>query len=149
MVAVKLAAIVVSFAALVAIGLGAQSTGVLGNWRTPAGSTVRIEHCGTHVCLQIAALPPDIPTTDIHNPDPALRSRAICGLEIGSGFTLTDADHASGGTLYDPKTGKTYRGGMGIEGAVLHLRGYVGIPLFGASQTWTRVMQPVKPCNAR
>lgn len=160
MVAVKtrfpLAALPGVAAALIAAGLvaaglvaSAQSAGVLGDWHTPAGSTIHIERCASTVCLRIAAVPPGIPITDIHNPDPALRNRAVCGLVIGSGFTLSDADHASGGTIYDPKNGKTYRGGMEMEGAELHLRGYVGIPLFGVSQTWTRVTQPVKPCSGQ
>lgn len=143
------AALFLLAAALATPALAANSAGVFGEWRTPSGSTIRIEHCGAHVCLQVAALPPDVPSTDIHNPNAALRGRALCGLVIGSGFVLTDGNHASGGTLYDPKTGKTYRGGMTMEGSRLHLRGYIGIPLFGASQTWTRVTAPVKPCGGK
>ncbi len=134
---------------LFATALLAQSSGVFGTWRTPSGSVIRVQHCGALICLQVVAPPSNVPTTDIHNPDPSLRGRVICGLMIGSGFALIDANHASGGTLYDPKTGKTYRGGMTVEGSRLHLRGYVGIPLFGASQTWTREAAPVKPCSAK
>lgn len=133
----------------VTAALSAQSTGMFGDWLTPNGSVIHVEHCGDRVCLQAAAPPPNVPTNDIHNPDPALRGRAVCGMVIGKGFALNDADHASGGTLYDPRTGKTYHGGMTLEGTKLHLRGYVGIPLFGASQTWTRFTQPVKPCSEK
>jgi uncharacterized protein (DUF2147 family) len=129
--------------------LRAQSTGALGYWKTPAGSTIRIDRCGANVCLWIAVLAPSVPTTDIHNPDSTLRSRPLCGMEIGSSFTLNDANRASGGTLYDPKSGKTYHGMMTAEGAQLHLRGYVGIPLFGASETWTRVAAPANACPSR
>jgi uncharacterized protein (DUF2147 family) len=86
-------------------------------------------------------------TTDFHNPDTALRNRSLCGLQIGSRFTLTDSSHAEGGTLYDPKSGKTYRGNLTAEGSTLHLRGYVGIPLLGASQEWSRPEGPVTPCT--
>lgn len=129
--------------------LRAQSPGVLGYWKTPAGSTIRIDRCGQNVCLWIAVLAPSVSRTDIHNPDPALHNRALCGLEIGSGFSAGDANHASGGTLYDPKSGKTYHGQMTADGAQLHLRGYVGIPLFGASETWTRVDPPANACPSR
>jgi uncharacterized protein (DUF2147 family) len=126
---------------------GAQTSGVMGDWRDPTGSVIRIGACGPQVCLWIIALSPTAPAaTDIHNPQPSERNRALCGLKIGSGFTLRDADHVAGGTLYDPKTGKTYRGGMTAAGAKLQLRGYVGIPLFGQSQTWTRTPEPAKPC---
>ncbi len=133
--------------ALAAITAGAQS-GVLGVWKTKSGSIVRIDGCGDKVCFTLISLAPEVTvTTDIHNPDPGLRNRPLCNLRIGSGFTLSDPDHAAGGTLYDPKTGKTYRGQMAIEDGKLHLRGYVGIPLFGASETWTRTTVPAAPCN--
>lgn len=127
----------------------AQTSGVLGFWKTPTGSTIRIDRCGGNVCLWIAVLAANASPTDIHNPDAALRTRALCGLEIGSGFTLSDAEHAAGGTLYDPKSGKTYRGMMSAAGRKLHLRGYIGIPLFGASDTWTRVAAPGNGCAPR
>jgi uncharacterized protein (DUF2147 family) len=136
--------------ALAAITASAQS-GVLGDWKTKVGSIVRIERCGEKVCLRVMQLSPDVSeTTDIHNPDPAQRSRPLCNLRIGNDFTLSDPDHAAGGTIYDPKNGKTYHGEMTLEGAKLHLRGYVGIPLFGASETWTRLTAPIASCsNAR
>ncbi len=135
--------------ALTAISAGAQPSGVLGDWKTKVGSIVRIERCGEKVCLRVMQLSPDVTeTTDIHNPDPAQRSRPLCNLRIGNGFTLSDPDHAAGGTIYDPKNGKTYHGEMTLEGARLHLRGYVGIPLFGASETWTHPTAPIIPCKS-
>ncbi len=130
-----------------ALACAASASGVLGNWKTPSGSVVRIDRCGSNVCLWITAPPPQAARTDLHNPDPALRSRPICNLKIGSGFTLNNENRASGGTLYDPKTGKTYHGAMTADGSTLHLRGYVGIPLFGASQDWTRITEPVEQCH--
>ena len=134
------------------VALAAQAGGVLGNWKDPLGSVIRIERCGAEVCLRIVSLSPTAPAvTDIHNPEPGLRGRALCGLEIGSGFSLRDADHAAGGALYDPKTGKTYHGTMTAEGTVdgakLELRGYVGIPLFGETQTWVRQTGVVQACK--
>jgi len=137
---------------LAATALAAQTAGVMGDWRDPTGSVIRIAPCGAQACLWIVSLSPTAPaSTDIHNPQPDERGRALCGLKIGSGFNLRDPDHAAGGTLYDPKTGKTYHGtitavGTG-EGSKLELRGYVGIPLFGESQTWTRVAAPQKSCG--
>jgi uncharacterized protein (DUF2147 family) len=133
---------------LMPIALTAQAGSVLGTWQDPTGSVIRIDRCGTEVCLWIVALGPTAPSTaDIHNPDPGARMRALCGLKIGSGFTLRDAGHASGGSLYDPKTGKTYHGMMSAENGNLELRGYVGISLFGRSETWKRPAKPVQPCQ--
>jgi len=133
---------------LMPVALAAQAASILGAWQEPTGSVIRIDRCGADVCLWIAALGPTAPSTvDIHNPDPRERGRALCGLEIGSGFSLRDPAHASGGSLYDPKTGKTYRGAMSSESGSLELRGYVGIPLFGRSETWKRPAKPVQPCR--
>jgi uncharacterized protein (DUF2147 family) len=119
----------------------------MGDWKEPTGSVIRVDKCGTQVCLRIVLLSPAASaTTDIHNPQPGERSRALCGLEIGSGFALRDADHAAGGTLYDPKSGKTYHGTMTAVGSKLELRAYVGIRLFGQSETWTRVSPPPQAC---
>jgi len=127
--------------------LNAQTAGVLGDWSNPTGSVIHIGHCGGQVCLWVIALSKQAKTsTDTYNPNPSLRNRALCGLRIGSGFMLHDADHATDGTLYDPKTGKTYHGMITAEGASLELRGYIGVPLFGRSQTWTRPAGPVKAC---
>ncbi len=134
---------------LPAVVLWPQDNGVLGNWQDPSGSVIRISPCGAQVCLWITLVSPKAPAaTDIHNPQPSERGRALCGLKIGSGFTLRDSNHAAGGTLYDPKTGKTYHGTMSAEGSKLELRGYVGIPLFGESQTWTRTIEPAGHCAA-
>jgi uncharacterized protein (DUF2147 family) len=124
-------------------------TGIFGNWKSAAGSIVRVSRCGAHVCLSLVQLINTRGyTTDAENPNPALRNRPLCGLRIGSNFTLADPGHAVGGTIYDPKTGKTYRATITAEEGRLHLRGYVGIPLFGESQTWVRPAQPVVPCGA-
>jgi uncharacterized protein (DUF2147 family) len=132
---------------LIAAFASAQSEGVLGDWKSSAGSTVRVEQCGARICMRIVeVINTGGETTDSHNPDPTLRSRLLCGLEVGSGFTLSDSSHATGGRLYDPKSGKTYRGNISSDESKLHLRGYVGIPLLGVSENWSRPAGAVRPC---
>jgi uncharacterized protein (DUF2147 family) len=48
------------------------------------------------------------------------------------------------GTILDPLNGKTYRSTITLsdDGMKLRVRGYIGIPLFGRSQTWVRVLNP-------
>jgi uncharacterized protein (DUF2147 family) len=119
--------------------LPAQANSIFGEWKDPTGSVLRIDHCGSGVCIWIAALAPDAPATDASNPNQSDRNRPLCGLRIGQGFTIIDATHAKGGSLYDPKSGNTYRGEMTLAGAELRLRGYVGFPLFGRTEVWKRV----------
>ncbi len=98
------------------------------------------------LCAEIAALSPGKhPLTDMRNPDPRLRGRSLCGLRIGEGFVEVDPQHARSGRLYDPKSGHTYSGQMTAEGNLLQLRGYLGLPIFGRSETWVRTSRP-PPC---
>lgn len=77
--------------------------------------------------------------TDIHNPNTNLRSRAILGLEILQNFSYDDGEWEDG-TIYDPKSGKTYSCKMTMSGNdKLNVRGYIGISLIGRTDTWTRV----------
>jgi len=80
---------------------------------------------------------------DIHNPDASLRQKLLCGLVIGRGFHATSPTYADGGSLYDPKSGKTYHGEMTANGDQLALRGYIGVKLFGRTETWTRTPAPI------
>ena len=78
------------------------------------------------------------PKTDSKNSNENLRSRNILNLNILSGFTYDDGEW-TGGELYDPKTGKTYKSKMKLKGSNLEIRGYVGSPMFGKTTVWTRV----------
>ena len=51
-----------------------------------------------------------------------------------------DGNDYSGGDILDPESGSVYRCKMHLEqnGAVLVLRGYIGISLLGRTQTWQR-----------
>lgn len=52
----------------------------------------------------------------------------------------SDGDAWTGGDVLDPENGKVYTATLRLEdgGKVLKLRGYVGLPIFGRTQTWTR-----------
>ena len=121
--------------------------GVTGDWMGPTGSVVRVYDCGPAVCLKIVKLPPNPPgTVDGHNPDEKLRVRPLCGMDIGSGFKHEDDLHLSGGRIYDPTSGKTYKGTVAAEGETLKLHGYIGISMLGRTETWKRV-PAVEPCK--
>ncbi len=77
--------------------------------------------------------------TDDKNPNPVFRRRPIVGLQIMSGFSYIGKYRWTGGTLYDPKSGNTYRGKMTLVSRDrLDLRGYVVLSLFGRTSVWTR-----------
>lgn len=120
-----------------------QTARLMGDWAEPGGSVIRVETCSTGLCMKLVFISPTAKgTSDFNNPSEALRKRPLCGLQIGSNFKAEDSSRATGGTLYDPKTGKTYRGIMTLDGANLKLRGYVGTPIFGRTEVW-----PSRPCR--
>ena len=126
----------------------AQTDGVLGNWMNPTGSIIQIYRCGDNVCARLIAIGRDAPTrVDSSNPNAALRRRLLCGLQVGIGFHLSSPGRAEGGQLYDPQSGKTYRGSMTRDGDRLKLRGYVGISLFGRTEIWTQARGNIALCK--
>lgn len=85
--------------------------------------------------------------TDVRNPYPALRSRPIQGLQIINGFR-PDGDAAwTGASIYNPEDGEIYhcKATLSDDGKTLTVRGYIGVPLLGKSQVWTRVDSPSLP----
>lgn len=81
------------------------------------------------------------PKIDRENPDPGLRQREIIGLQIVQGFRYDGDGKWSGGTIYDPENGKTYKAKMWLTGdATLKVRGYVGVSLFGRTTEWQPVL---------
>jgi uncharacterized protein (DUF2147 family) len=124
---------------------------IFGIWKTEMDeSRVEIYRCGEKICGTIIWLKiPNYtdnrdgavgtPVIDQKNPDPALKSRPVLGLRILEGFTAEEDNNWVGGTCYDPKNGKTYRGKIHLAASDrLELRGFIGIPLFGRTSVWTR-----------
>ena len=83
--------------------------------------------------------PDEAPRFDDLNPDPALRARSLLGITILQGFTYAGDGVWKGGTIYDPNSGNTYKSTMTlVDRDTLKVRGYIGVSLFGRSDTWTR-----------
>jgi uncharacterized protein (DUF2147 family) len=104
--------------------------------------------CGRLVWFQSALDENAKPPVDDHNPSPELRTRPLCGLVMLGDFKQTTEHEWEDGWIYDPENGKTYHAQITLASDdLLKLRGYVGIPLFGETQLWTRLRSPVKLCS--
>jgi uncharacterized protein (DUF2147 family) len=66
------------------------------------------------------------------------KNKLILGMEVVRGMSK-DGTEFTGGTITDPKTGKTYKCNMSREGDQLNVRGYIGFSLIGRTQTWQLV----------
>ena len=71
------------------------------------------------------------------------KDQLIVGMEIIRGVSQSNSKDGlwDGGEILDPQKGKTYNVMLTpIDGgAKLEVRGYVGLPLLGRTQTWLRV----------
>ncbi len=67
------------------------------------------------------------------------KDKPVLGMQVIRGLKR-DGDQWDGGEILDPKTGKIYKARMRLEneGQKLIVRGFIGISLFGRSQTWLR-----------
>lgn len=75
---------------------------------------------------------------DINNPEESERKKSLKGLVNLKGFKF-DGNEWTGGTIYDPQKGKTYKAFMKMDGNdKLKIRGYIGISLFGRTTEWER-----------
>jgi uncharacterized protein (DUF2147 family) len=76
---------------------------------------------------------------DQKNPEAKLKTRPIWGLEILKGLSFEDGEW-EGGSIYDPKSGKTYSCKMSLNGnEKLDIRGFIGFSFIGRTDTWSRV----------
>ena len=113
--------------------LAADAKGV---WLRDTGkSKVRIAPCGDALCGTIAW--EQTPRNDENNPDPAKRSRPLVGVQVF--FNMKPAgDNRWNGSAYNPEDGKTYSGGMTLEGDKLTTKGCVLGGLICKSVSWSR-----------
>jgi uncharacterized protein (DUF2147 family) len=108
-----------------------------GTWLSQSGDTrVRIARCGSAYCGTIVAVRNNL--KDENNPNPALRTRSLVGVQMISGLQ-SSGEGAWSGSLYNYTDGKTYSGKMRlVSPAALELSGYV-MGVICRSQTWSRV----------
>lgn len=109
--------------------------GITGRWLTKDHSTViDIEPCGGSLCGSIVGMvawPKDGVPRDLHG-------QAECRETIIRDFRPVESNLWKG-DIINPNTDKVYDAELWLgRDTQLHLRGYIGLPLFGQTQIWTR-----------
>ena len=127
------------------VGFSQSADAVVGKWLNKDGNAhIQIYKKGNTYAGKLAWLqaPNDErgkPKTDSKNPEQNLKTRPILGLEILKGFIYNDRNWEDG-SIYDPKTGKTYSCNLTLSGNdKLNVRGYIGVSFIGRTDIWTRV----------
>lgn len=104
---------------------------------------VQIVNCGGKLCAKVVWLgePNDPetgkPKTDIHNPDPAKRSRPLIGLTVVHGMAPSGPNKWSG-QIYNADDGRTYKAHLTLDGdTTAKVEGCV-LMVLCKGHTWTR-----------
>jgi len=138
-------------AALVLLtGLAKAQATPVGTWKTiddeskKEKSLIRISEAGGVLTGKLEKLldpatPPDAVCKECTD---ERKDKPIVGMTLIRGVRQNDADKAvwEGGDILDPNNGKVYRVRLKpIDGgARLEVRGYIGTPILGRTQTWIR-----------
>jgi len=148
--------LLVALLGLLASTASAQQGSVMGTWLTASGKAqVRVAPCpdpkNGPICGVIVGLvepkgpdgvvvAPEV-ATDWRNGDPAVRGRKVLGMPLIWGFKKTsNPNEFEEGQIYNGENGKIYNANVSLQpDGKLRLRGYVGAPMFGETQLWTRV----------
>jgi uncharacterized protein (DUF2147 family) len=126
----------------------AQDGSPVGLWKTiddesgKPKALIRITEAGGELTGKIEKLFRG--STEDQNPtcvkcEGARKDQPIIGMTIVSGLKKA-GDEYTGGEILDPNNGKVYKSKAELKdgGKKFSVRGYVGMPMFGRSQTWVR-----------
>ena len=134
----------------------AQAPSLMGVWRVESGKAhIQIAPCADPgrgpICGTIVALidprgpdgkavEPEV-ARDLRNPDAGLRERKVLGQVMAYDFKKAAGPNAfEEGTIYSAETGKSFKANISLQAdGTLRLRGYIGTPILGETQIWTRV----------
>jgi uncharacterized protein (DUF2147 family) len=123
------------------------SDAIVGTWMVQDGTAkVKIEKSNGKFSGKIVWLkqPSDKgkPVCDTKNPDKSLQNRPLAGMKLLDNFMFDNEHTWIEGTIYDPDSGKTYSCKITMKNnKEMEVRGYVGISLFGRTETWNRTQE--------
>ena len=139
--------------ALAGAGVACAGESLDGFWIDSDGEVIlEIGPCGSARCGKVAWLrlpngADGLPLLDVKNPDPKLRTRPVCGIQVVSGFKKSGEGTWGGGSVYVSDYGTTFSGtAQLLSPTQVKVSGYWGISLFGSSEVWTKVTKPVDVC---
>ncbi len=124
---------------------------IIGNWKNGEGTGIiqiyktKTGHYAGKIIWLKEPIDPETgkPKLDKRNPDKSKQLTPTLGLVNIWGFIYDEDDKMwIDGTIYDPKTGKEYSCKAEMKkNNVLEVRGYIGVSIFGRTDTWTRMVK--------
>ncbi len=141
-----------SAAALLSVAVHAQQSSPVGLWKNiddesgKPKALIRITESNGELSGKIEKLfraPNEDQNPKCDKCEGALKNQPILGMTILTGMKRDhdgDGNEYDDGSILDPNNGKVYKSTLELKdsGKKLKVRGYIGIPLLGRSQTWVR-----------
>jgi uncharacterized protein (DUF2147 family) len=131
---------------------GAPAAPEVGLWYNHSGrGAIETYMCGQNLCGRVVWLKQPLTSTgkpmyDGYNPDPAKRSRLICGLTTLYGLKRLQGGGWGGGEAYNPEEGKAYSVDVRLGGKdQLDVTGYV--LFFSKTVYWKRAPADLPRCK--
>jgi len=133
-----------------ALSAAAQATSPAGLWRTIDDSTKKdkslvriVEASGVYTGKVEKIVDPDSPKDAVcKDCSDERKDKPVVGMTILRNVKASADDKAvfEGGDILDPNNGKVYRVKLKLidNGSKLDVRGYIGTPMLGRTQTWVR-----------
>lgn len=129
-----------------AIADGNEADKILGTWLVGSGKAhIKItkygdKYQGKIVWLKEPKNEKGENKVDKNNPDATKRKTPLLGITNMIGFRYVGDKQWQHGTIYDAESGKTYSCNIKmLDESILEVRGFVGVSLFGRTDTWKRV----------
>jgi uncharacterized protein (DUF2147 family) len=144
----RLVTLSLAASALVAASAMAQDGTPVGVWKTIDDETgkpkslVRITESNGELRGKIEKLfrePGEDPNPKCEKCEGTLKDQPVIGMTIITGMKK-DGSEYNGGQILDPNNGKVYKSKLTLVdgGKKLDVRGYIGVPMLGRTQTWIR-----------
>ena len=142
---------IIAFAAgaFASFGVWAQAASPVGLWKTiddqsgKPQSLVRITESNGEFQGKVEKLlraPDQDQNPTCGKCEDARRNQPVLGMTIITGMKAESSGDYGGGQILDPANGKVYKSKMSLsaDGKTLNVRGYIGVPMLGRTQTWVR-----------
>ncbi|HYC41888.1 MAG TPA: DUF2147 domain-containing protein [Noviherbaspirillum sp.] len=144
----RLVTLSLAASALVAASAMAQDATPIGVWKTIDDETgkpkslVRITESNGELRGKIEKLfreAGEDPNPKCEKCEGNLKDQPVIGMTIITGMKK-DGSEYNGGHILDPNNGKVYKSKLTVVegGKKLDVRGYIGVPMLGRTQTWVR-----------
>jgi uncharacterized protein (DUF2147 family) len=144
----RLLKLTLAASAFAVMGAWAQETSPVGVWKTIDDATgkpkalVRISESHGELHGRIEKLFHDAgkdPNPKCEKCEGALKGQPVVGMTILTSMKKNGNAYI-GGRILDPANGKVYNSTMALTdgGKKLEVRGYIGVPMLGRTQTWLR-----------